>query len=38
MDALLAAHDLTDWAGQINHTLLLTLYNAGARISEMTAL
>jgi integrase/recombinase XerD len=38
MDALLAAHDLTDWAGRRDHALLLTLYNTGARVSEMTSL
>jgi integrase/recombinase XerD len=38
MDALLAAHDLTNWAGRRDHALLLTLYNTGARVSEMTAL
>jgi site-specific recombinase XerD len=38
MDALLAAHDFTNWAGRRDHALLLTLYNTGARVSEMTAL
>jgi integrase/recombinase XerD len=38
MDALIAAHDLDDWAGRRDHALLLILYNTGARISEMTAL
>lgn len=38
MDALLAAHDLTEWGGRRDHALLLTLYNTGARVSEMTAL
>ena len=38
MDALLDAHDLTDWAGRRDHALLLTLYNTGARVSEMTNL
>ena len=38
MDALLAANDLTDRAGRRDHALLLTLYNTGARVSEMTAL
>jgi integrase/recombinase XerD len=38
MDAMLAAHDLTNWAGRRDHALLLTLYNTGARVSEVTAL
>ncbi len=38
MDALLAAHDLADWGGRRDHALLLTLYNTGARVSEMTEL
>jgi integrase/recombinase XerD len=38
MDALLAAHNLTEWAGRRDHALLLTLYNTGARVSEMTEL
>ena len=38
MDALLAAHDLKQWAGRRDHALLLTLYNTGARVSEMTTL
>lgn len=38
MDALLAAHDLQQWAGRRDHALLLTLYNTGARVSEMTTL
>ena len=35
---MLAAHDLTDWAGRRDHALLLTLYNTGARVSEITGL
>jgi site-specific recombinase XerD len=38
MDAMLAAHDLTAWAGRRDHALLLTLYNTGARVSEITNL
>ena len=38
MDAVLAANDLNDWAGRRDHALLLTLYNTGARVSEMTDL
>ena len=38
IDAMLAAHDLTDWAGRRDHALLLTLYNTGARVSEITGL
>ena len=38
MDAVLAANDLTNWTGRRDHALLLTLYNTGARVSEMTEL
>jgi integrase/recombinase XerD len=38
MDALLAAPDQTTWIGRRDHALLLTMYNSGARLSEMTAL
>lgn len=38
MDAVLAAHNLANWVGRRDHALLLTLYNTGARVSEMTAL
>jgi site-specific recombinase XerD len=38
MDALLGAHELSQWAGRRDHALLLTLYNTGARVSEMTGL
>jgi len=38
MEALLGAHELSQWAGRRDHALLLTLYNTGARVSEMTGL
>jgi len=36
--ALLAAPDRTTWSGRRDHALLLTLYNTGARISEIITL
>lgn len=38
IDAILAAPDRTRWVGQRDYTLLLTLYNSGARVSEITCL
>ena len=38
MQALLAAPDQSKWSGRRDHTLLLTLYNSGARVSAITAL
>jgi integrase/recombinase XerD len=38
MVALLAAPDRAAWSGRRDHALLLTLYNSGARVSEITAL
>ena len=38
IDAVLAAPDRTQRAGQRDYALLLTMYNSGARVSEMTAL
>ena len=34
---LLSATDRTNWDGRRDHALLLTLYNSGARVSEITA-
>jgi len=36
MDALLNVHDTETWTGQRDHILLLTMYNTGARVSEIT--
>ncbi len=38
MDALLAVPDRSTWGGRRDHALLLTMYNTGARVSEMTTL
>jgi site-specific recombinase XerD len=38
MEALLAAPDRSHWVGRRDHALLLTMYNSGARVSEITAL
>jgi site-specific recombinase XerD len=38
MEALLAAPDQTHWAGRRDHALLLTMYNSGARVSELASL
>jgi site-specific recombinase XerD len=38
IDALLAAPDQSSWLGRRDHALLLTMYNSGARVSEITAL
>jgi integrase/recombinase XerD len=38
MDAILAALDRSKWCGRRDHTLLLTTYNTGARVSEMSSL
>jgi|SRR5579862_1500619 len=35
IDAILAATDQTTWDGRRDHALLLTLYNSGARVSEI---
>jgi site-specific recombinase XerD len=38
MEALLAAPDRTRWTGRRDYALLLTMYNSGARVSEITSL
>lgn len=38
MDAILDVPDCKTWSGQRNYTMLLTLYNSGARVSEITSL
>ena len=38
MEAILAALDQKQWLGRRNYALLLTMYNTGARVSEMVAL
>jgi integrase/recombinase XerD len=38
MEAILAVPDLSLWTGQRDHALLLTMYNSGARVSEITSL
>jgi site-specific recombinase XerD len=38
MQALLAAPDPSTWSGRRDYALLLTLYNSGARVSEVTTL
>jgi site-specific recombinase XerD len=38
IDALLATPDRSKWVGRRDYALLLTMYNSGARVSEMTTL
>ena len=38
IEAILAAPDLTRWSGRRDYALLLTLYNTGARVSEIAEL
>jgi integrase/recombinase XerD len=38
MEALLASIDRSQWRGRRNYALLLTLYNTGARVSEIASL
>jgi integrase/recombinase XerD len=36
IDAILTAADRSNWDGRRDHALVLTLYNSGARVSEIT--
>lgn len=38
IEALLATQDMKTWTGQRDHIMLLTLYNTGARVSEIAKL
>lgn len=38
MEAILAVPDLTKWQGRRDHAILLTLYNSGARVSEVISM
>lgn len=38
IDVILAVLDRTTWCGRRDHALLLTMYNTGARVSEMSSL
>jgi len=38
IDAVLAAPDRSTWSGQRDHLLFATMYNTGARVSEVTAM
>jgi integrase/recombinase XerD len=38
VDALLGAPDQATWTGRRDHALLLTMYNTGARVSELASL
>jgi site-specific recombinase XerD len=38
MEAIIAAPDMNDWNGRRDYALLLTLYNTGARVSEIITL
>jgi site-specific recombinase XerD len=38
MEAILAVPDISLWIGQRDHALLLTMYNSGGRVSEITGL
>lgn len=38
MDAILAGPDQSTWIGRRDYALLLTMYNSGGRISEMTGM
>ena len=38
MQAIIAAPDLSTWSGMRDHAMLATLYNTGARVSEITGM
>src|ERR1700676_891605 len=38
MEAILASIDRTHWCGRRDYALLLTMYNSGARVSEISGL
>jgi len=38
VEAIISATDLTEWKGRRDNALLLTLYNSGARVSEIISL
>ncbi len=38
VEAIISAPDLSQWNGRRDHALLLTLYNTGARVSEVISL
>jgi len=38
VEALIEAPDLSTWTGNRDHTMFMTLYNTGARVSELTGL
>lgn len=38
IDALIEAPDRSHWIGRRDHALLMTMYNSGARVSEITTL
>lgn len=38
MEAILAAPDLSSWRGRRDHAILLTMYNSGARVSEIISI
>jgi site-specific recombinase XerD len=38
MQAIIAAPDLSTWSGMRDHTMFATLYNTGARVSEITGM
>lgn len=38
VEAIISAPDLSTWSGNRDHVMFMTLYNTGARVSELTAL